>query len=175
MSSNKSIIKRLAPLLAGGIFVAVIGFVAVYSARSGSDEPVASTATTAGSHDADAGSKARPHQVSLTKSQEEPIDLLIDAGDYVQFNSGDGGEHQVIQGKPTADHGHDEYADAVHGEAHGAADSPLDSGIIKADEGYLVQFNQVGKFDFHDNYNHHYAVTVIVYDKSKKLEDTKIE
>ena len=175
MSSNKSTFRHLIPFVAAGIFVAVASFVMVFAARSGDDSVRANAALANERSKAAVGSKQNPHQVSLTKSQEAPIDLLIDVGDYVQFNSKDGGEHQIIQGKPTADHGHDEYADAVHGEAHGTAVSPLDSGIFEADEGYLVQFNDVGKFDFHDNFNHHYAITVIVYDKDRKIEDTKIE
>ena len=175
MSSNSSTLKRLVPFIAGGVLVAVISFVTVLAVNSGSDSTLANTAPAASRTEPRLGSKENPHQVSLTGTQTEPIDLLVDVGDYVQFNSRDGREHQVIQGKPTADHGHDEYADAVHGEAHGLADSPLDSGIIKADEGYLVQFTTVGKFDFHDNYNHDYAITVISYDKDKSVEDTRIE
>lgn len=175
MSSNKSALRHLMPFIAVGVFVAVASFVVVFATRSGDDGAQANAALTSERSEPAVGSKQNPHQVSLTKSQEAPIDLLIDVGDYVQFNSKDGGEHQIIQGKPTADHGHDEYADAVHGEAHGEAASPLDSGIFKADEGYLVQFNDIGKFDFHDNFNHHYAITVIVYDKDKKIEDTRIE
>ena len=174
MSSNKDRIKKFGPFVAGGLLIAIISFGAAFTIRSTTDAPVASTASTV-NEDPTLGTKANPHQVSLTRGQTEPVDLLINVGDYVQFNSKDGSEHQIIQGKPTADHGHDEYADAVHGEEHGATDSPLDSGIIKADEGYLLQFKNVGKYEFHDNYNHDYEITVIVYDKSKKLEDTKIE
>lgn len=174
MSSNKDKIKQFGPFVAGGLLIAIVSFGAAFAIRRTTEQPVASTSA-AVSQDPTLGSKDNPHRVSLTKDHNEPIDLLINVGDYVQFNSSDGGEHQIIQGKHTADHGHDEYADAVHGEAHGATDAPLDSGIIKADEGYLLQFKNVGKYEFHDNYNHDYEVTVIVYDKNKKLEDTKIE
>jgi plastocyanin len=173
MSSNKERIKKFGPFVAGGLLIAMISFGAAYAIRSTTEGPLASTPST--TQQPTLGTKQNPYQVSLTKDGEEPIDLLINVGDYVQFNSKDGGEHQVIQGKPTADHGHDEYADAIHGEEHGKTDSPLDSGVIKADEGYLLQFKNVGKYEFHDNYNHHYAITVIVYDKDKKLEDTKVE
>ncbi|MES2876676.1 MAG: hypothetical protein V4678_04380 [Patescibacteria group bacterium] len=175
MSSNKDTLKKLGPIVAGGVLVAIISFAAVIAIRSGNEESAVSNTTSNVTDDSTLGSKENPHQVSLTKDQTKPVDLLINVGDYVQFNSKDGSEHQIIQGKPTADHGHDEYADAVHGEEHGATDSPLDSGIIKADEGYLVQFKEIGKLEFHDNYNHDYAITVIVYDKDKKIEDTKIQ
>ena len=174
MSLNKDMLKRLGPIVAGGVVVAIISFGAVVAIRSDNSQ-VASNTTTGRTANPVLGSKENPHQVSLTKDQTEPVDLLINVGDYVQFNSKDGSEHQIIQGKPTADHGHDEYADAVHGEAHGDTVSPLDSGVIKADEGYLVQFKDIGKLEFHDNFNHDYAITVIVYDKDKKLEDTKIQ
>lgn len=178
MSSNNNklhMFKKFGPFVAGGLLVATLSFASVYALRSNGEQVANSTVAQTAESAPVLGSKENPHLVSLTKDQTEPVDLLINVGDYVQFNSKDGSEHQLIQGKPTADHGHDEYADAVHGEAHGATDSPLDSGIIKADEGYLLQLKKVGKYDFHDNYNHDYAITVIVYDKNKKLEDTKIE
>ena len=175
MSSNKITLKKFGPIIAGGLVVAIISFAAVFTIQNKDDQEVASNAATAVADDSTLGSKENPHLVSLTKDQTEPVDLLINVGDYVQFNSKDGSEHQIIQGKPTADHGHDEYADAVHGEEHGATDSPLDSGIFKADEGYLLQLKTVGKYEFHDNFNHDYAISVIVYDKSKTAEETKIK
>lgn len=174
MSSNKSRIRFIAPILAGGLLVAVVSFVVAYSLRSDSSASLANTSESASSSST-LGSKENPHTVALTKDQTKPVDLLINVGDYVQFNSKDGSEHQIIEGKPTEDHGHDAYADAVHGHEHGESRSMLDSGVFAADEGYLVQFSNVGKYNFHDNYNHDYAITVIVYDKSKKLEDIKIE
>lgn len=152
----------------------MLSFGAAFTIRSTSESPVSNTLSQA-TEGSTLGTKQNPHVVSLTKDQEEPIDLLINVGDYVQFNSKDGSQHQIIQGKPTADHGHDAYADAVHGEEHGKTNSPLDSGIMQADEGYLLQFKNIGKFEFHDNYNHHYAVTVIVYDKDKKIEATVVQ
>ncbi len=174
MSSNKEMVKKFGPFVAGGLLIAILSFGAAFTIRNSAEESVSNTSSSV-TEDATLGTKENPHIVSLTKDQTKPVDLLINVGDYVQFNSKDGSEHQIIQGKPTADHGHDEYADAVHGEAHGATDSPLDSGVIQADEGYLVQFNTIGKLEFHDNYNHDYAITVIVYDKDKKIEDTKIQ
>lgn len=174
MSSNKDTFKKFGPFVAGGLLIAILSFGAAFTIRNSTEESVATTSSSV-TEDSTLGSKENPHVVPLTKDQTKPVDLLINVGDYVQFNSKDGSEHQIIQGKPTADHGHDEYADAVHGEVHGATDSPLDSGVIKADEGYLVQFNTIGKLEFHDNYNHEYAITVIVYDKDKKIEDTKIQ
>lgn len=175
LSNNKEAFKKFSPFVAAGLVAAMISFASVYAVQTSGNQAASNNVATQADDRSKLGSKENPHLVSLTKDQTEPVDLLIDVGDYVQFNSSDGSVHQLIQGKPTADHGHDEYADAVHGEAHGATDSPLDSGIIKADEGYLLQLNKVGKYDFHDNYNHNYAITVIVYDKDKKLEDTKIE
>ncbi len=174
MSSNKETFKKFGPFVAGGLLIAILSFGAAFAIRSNAEESVATTASTV-TEDSTLGTKENPHVVSLTKDQSKPVDLLINVGDYVQFNSKDGGEHQIIQGKPTADHGHDEYADAVHGEEHGKTDSPLDSGVIKSDEGYLLQFNNIGKFEFHDNYNHDSEITVIVYDKNKKAEDTVIK
>lgn len=175
MSSNKEAIKKFGPVVAGGLIVAIISFAAVFTMQNANGQTATNNTVASATDNTTLGSKENPHVVSLTKDQTEPVDLLINVGDYVQFNSKDGSEHQIIQGKPTADHGHDEYADAVHGEAHGATDSPLDSGIFKADEGYLLQLKNVGKYEFHDNFNHDYAISVIVYDKSKSAEETRIK
>lgn len=159
-------------VLVGGLVAGGIGYAVAYNARTESDNSNSNVVQT---QESTLGSKQNPHKVELTRDAKEPVDLLINAGDYVQFNSSDGKEHQVIQGKPTLDHGHDALSDATHGKEHGTSDKPLDSGVIKADEGYVVQFKNIGKYEFHDNFNHDYAVTVIVYDKDKKLEDTKIQ
>lgn len=151
------------------LITCVLGFVASYQITMNNSNTAEATEVSK------LGTKQNPHEIALTSDQKEPIDVLINVGDYIQFNSRDGGDHQVIQGKPTIEHGHDELSDATNGEEHGTSGSPLDSGLIKADEGYLVQFNNVGKYEFHDNYHHAYAITVIVYDKDKKLRDTKIE
>lgn len=170
MLSNKFIIP--AAIVVGGLIAGGIGYAVAYSVRAGSESSQSNVST---NQESTLGSRQNPHKVKLTKSETDPVDLLINVGDYVQFDSDDAKEHQIIQGKPTEDHGHDALSDATHGEEHGITNKPLDSGIIKADEGYLVQFKNVGKFEFHDNFNHDYAITVIVYDKDKKLKDTKIE
>lgn len=159
-------------IIAALLVTGVLGFVASYQLTTNISNTAAAVEA---SDELKLGTKNNPNEVDLTRYREEPIDLLINTGEYVQFNSKDGGEHQVIQGKPTVEHGHDELSDATNGEDHGTVKSPLDSGIIKANEGYLVQFNNIGKYEFHDNYNHHYAITIIVYDKNKTLESTKLE
>ncbi len=118
------------------------------------------------------------YEVQLIRGTKEPVDLLLKTGDYVQFNSKDGGEHQIIQGKNTnTEHGDTAPATNDHAEAGDRPEKAkaLDSGIIKPDEGYLIQFNNTGKYEFHDNYDHDYTITVIVYDPNKKAEDNKIQ
>lgn len=106
------------------------------------------------------GTKENPHQIELAKANGDPIDLLIKTGEYVQFNSKDEGEHQIIQGASTmSDHAPSEHVP-----------SPLDSGVIKADEGFLLQFKTRGKYEFHDNYDHDYTITIITYDSNKKID-----
>ena len=97
------------------------------------------------------------HEVALKKENKDPIDILIKKGEYVQFNSKDGGQHQVVQGNNN---------NTTH------SNGSLDSGVFNGDEGYLLQFNEQGKFEFHDNYDHDYTMTIIVYDpdKESKLE-----
>lgn len=102
-------------------------------------------------------SDRKVHSVAIKKSNDQPIDLLIKSGEYVQFNSADGGEHQIVQGD-----GHN----TTHGEG------ALDSGVFKGDEGYRLQFSKIGKYEFHDNYDHDYTITVIVYDPNNKDAST---
>lgn len=167
--------KNVLFIAVAAMVIALISFAVVYGLRMNASQAATQSAATAKQANATVGTKENPHMVSLTKDQTKPVDLLINIGDYVQFNSKDGSEHQIIQGKPTQDHGHASGTDALHEEEHGEASSPLDSGPFQSDEGYRVQFNELGKYDFHDNYNHDYTITVIVYDKDKKIEDTKIQ
>jgi plastocyanin len=136
-------------LLAGLAFLVMAGIAygAVYNLASSPKNASNASATTLGSKD-------KPHEISLSKAQEEPIDLVVKAGDYVQFNSKDGNEHQIVIGPAKQEHG----ATAPNHEA-----SELSSGIIKKDEGYLLPLPNTGKFEFHDNYNHNYTITILVY------------
>lgn len=101
------------------------------------------------------------HTVDIKKENNQPIDLLIKKGEFVQFNSKDGGEHQIVQG---------EHSSELHG-----GNGLIDSGVFKGDEGYLLEFKEIGKFNFHDNLDRDYSITVIVYDPSQSPEDTKIK
>lgn len=107
------------------------------------------------------------YEIQLKKSNKEPIDLVIKIGDYVQFNSKDGGEHQIIQGLATnTEHGDTSPSGNDHAEAgdsRPAKEKALDSGVLKGDEGFLLQFNTQGKYEFHDNYDHDYTISILVY------------
>lgn len=113
----------------------------------------ASTETKAGSITSSgrlADQNGKPvYEIELKKENKDPIDLLIKKDEYVQFNSKDGGQHQIVQG------GHD---NTEH------AQQSLDSTVFSGDEGYLVQFKKTGKYEFHDNYDHDYTMTIIVYE-----------
>ena len=100
------------------------------------------------------------HDVDIKRDNNQPIDLIIKKGEYVQFNSKDGGEHQIVQGE------HD-------GGEH--ATGSIDSGVFGAEEAYLLQFKKVGKYEFHDNFDADYKITMLVYDPTKSLEDIKIK
>lgn len=133
-------------LAAGFILIAGIALGLTYSLSASPD--VTSVALTSPQ-----GSKENPHEIVLTNERKEPIDMVISSGDYIQFNSKDGKDHQILQGAATED--------------HAPSPSPLDSGIIKDGKSYLLQFNKTGKYEFHDNYNHNYTITVLVYDPGK--------
>ena len=167
MSLNK---KQLSIYAVCFITVAGVAFGLTYKITAKKDKPAAITVT-------EQGTKENPFQVALKKDNKDPVDLLIKTGDYVQFNSKDGGEHQIIQGKPTTEHGNTSPANNEHIESDSRPEQSkaLDSGIIKPDEGYLLQFNKTGKYEFHDNYSHEYTITIIAYDPNKKAEDNKIQ
>jgi plastocyanin len=102
---------------------------------------------------ASAGSK-NVHMVSLLKDKADPDIVLIKVGDYVQFNSKDGKNHDLEQG-----HGE------AYGDVHQHIDSAAGSGNFKADEAYKVQFKKVGIFEFHDHYNPKIHITVVANNK----------
>ena len=98
------------------------------------------------------------HYIGLTKGKAEPADVLIKVGDYVEFDSKDGKPHDIASGKGN-DYG--EKHDHTHGDG-------VESGAFAADEGYKVQFKQIGMFFFHDHLNPNIAISVAVYDPNKK-------
>jgi plastocyanin len=148
--------KRLALFAVCFLVASSVAFAISFKLSSKQAKPVATTGLAQ-------GTKENPYNIDLKKENKDPIDLLIKTGEYVQFNSKDGGEHQIIQGAST----NTEHGATLH------VPSPLDSGVIKADEGYLLQFSKTGKYEFHDNYDHKYTITIIAYDPNKKAEDNK--
>ena len=97
------------------------------------------------------------HMVALGTDHATPTALAIKKGDYVQFNSKDGGLHEIALGSGDA------YASNHNHEGIDQAGS----GIFKADEGYKVQFKKTGTYEFHDHLHPDVFVSVIVYQASK--------
>ncbi len=154
MSLSKQ--KFFLPLLTF-IIIGSLAFGVLYTVSKDTQKPASSESAQ--------GTKQNPYQVSLKKENKEPVDLLIKKGEYVQFNSSDGEDHQIIQGAST----NEEHGPTEH------VPSPLDSGLIKSDEGYLLQFKETGKYDFHDNYDHDYTISVLVYDPAVKSSAPEIQ
>ncbi len=102
------------------------------------------------------------HIVKLQSDRAEPSAIAITRGDYVQFNSADGRTHNIGQGR-----GDDQVHVAAGLDEHDHAGDGKESGDFGPDEGYRVQFNQVGTYDFHDHLNPTISVTVIVYEAKK--------
>ncbi len=97
------------------------------------------------------------HHVSLYKTQASPSDILIKKGEFVEFDSKDGGTHIIASGK-----GND------YDEQHEHIGTGIESQVFGSDEGYRVQFNEIGTYFFHDHLNPAIAVTVAVYDPTIK-------
>lgn len=85
------------------------------------------------------------YTVLLDKNKKEPISMTIRAGEYIQFNSEDGGQHQIM---PTGEgeHGQDALSSPVFGGA----------------EGYRIQFKDIGQFELKDNFEPDQMITVQV-------------
>lgn len=159
MSLSKILKNPLLIFVGGFVVVSVAAFAVTYTMSAKSEKTsTASIVTNA------QGTKEDPHQVALLANNKDPVDIIIKKGEYIQFNSKDGKDHQLIQGAHSKEHG-----------PTGHTPSPLDSGIIKGDEGYLLQFKETGKYDFHDNYNHNSTISVLVYDPTKSAEDIKLK
>ncbi len=96
------------------------------------------------------------HTVSLLKDHAEPAELLIKAGDTVQFNSKDGLRHNLGAGtgNSVANHQHD--------------DDAFESGQFGSDEAYRARFSTIGVYYLHDHLHPDITVTVAVYDPKAK-------
>jgi len=100
------------------------------------------------------GSPKNIHMVSLMGNKAVPDIVLAKVGDFVQFNSKDGKDHNLAQGNGNAvdkTHEHKEYG--------------IESGNFKKDEAYKIQFKKVGIYAFHDHYNPDIYMRVIVDNK----------
>lgn len=103
------------------------------------------------SHGGVASADAMGTQVLLRADRAVPDTVTIQAGDTVQFNSGDGKKHDMAMGKGGADH---EHTGAFH------------SGEFGADEAWRVQFKQAGTYYMHDHENPDINVLIVVYTPS---------
>lgn len=91
--------------------------------------------------------------VNLYSDHADPNAIDIKVGEYVQFDSKDGKNHVVAQGK-----GND------YGNDHEHSADGLESPEFGPDEGYKVNFKKTGTYFFHDHENPNDFITVIVYD-----------
>jgi plastocyanin len=107
-------------------------------------------------------SAAADHTVNLLADRADPTAIAVLKGEYVQFNSKDGKTHNIGQGSGD-DPVHQQLGQDVHAHNY----NEKESGNFGADEGYRVQFNEVGTYAFHDHLNPKISVTVIVYEKKK--------
>ena len=85
------------------------------------------------------------YKVPLDKNSKEPVNAAIKKNDYIQFDSEDGGQHHIVR----------------LGEGEHGGDT-LDSGVFGADEGYRVQFKDIGTFYLQDKLNPDIKISVTV-------------
>lgn len=151
MNQLHQILKKLTSntlVLALGVTViaAVIGFVGVKS-LTGSKALVS-------------GKSCSGLCVNITKDGMDPDTLTVKVGEYVQFNSADGQQHNIGLGAGKEA----KSADQEH-EAHESHEHKGDfvSGDFSADEAWRVQFKKAGTYKFHDHYNPNLNILVVVY------------
>lgn len=93
--------------------------------------------------------------VSLNKQVATPTVVTVTSGSYVQFNSTDGGKHNIA---------------LAHSVVQHSDESEFDSGDFGGDEAYKVQFKQDGAYTFRDKYNNKVSINVIVYTPGKEYK-----
>lgn len=86
------------------------------------------------------------YRVGLDKNKKEPISLEVKLNEYVQFDSEDGQQHQIVQAGD-GEHG----SDAIGG-----------SEPFGGEEGYRMQFKDIGTYYLQDKFNPELKINVIV-------------
>lgn len=94
--------------------------------------------------------------VALTKDGIQPDTLAVKVGQYVQFNTADGEQHNLgIGGGEDGDH--------VAHEAEHEHVGDFTSGDFGANEAWRVQFKEAGTYKFHDHYHPKLNILIVVY------------
>lgn len=97
--------------------------------------------------------------VALTPEGMEPHELAVKVGEFVQFNSADGKQHNISPGEGSGDSHEHEPHNATHKHS-----GNYTSGDFGADEAWRVQFNQPGTYQLHDHYNPKLNILIVVYE-----------
>lgn len=95
--------------------------------------------------------------INLYGKTADPDTIAVTAGSYIQFNSSDGGKHNIA---------------LAHAAVHHEDSSEYESGEFGGDEAWRVQFKKDGAYTFRDKYHPEVKINVIVYTEGK---DYKIE
>lgn len=106
--------------------------------------------------------------VALTPDGMNPNELAVRAGEYVQFYSADGKQHNISLGEGAGgseDHGHGAH-EGKHEHTAGYA-----SGDFGADEAWRVQFKEPGTYQLHDHYNPKLNILVVVYEETASTQE----
>jgi hypothetical protein len=103
------------------------------------------------------------HVIELRSTGATPDTIAIVKGSYVQFDAMDKHTYNIGQGS-----GNNEVHQEMHDDVHEHLEKGIESGTFGPGQGYRVQFNKVGTYDFHDHLNPKISVTVIVYEPKSK-------
>lgn len=139
-------------LLAAAVAVVGLSFTGLYLYGQGSNNAKAKQASKC----------PVSYCVALNKDAATPSEISVIAGSYVQFNSADGGTHNLFLA----------HAAVQHEDA-----SRYESGDFGAAEAWKVQFKQDGAYSFKDKNNEEVEINVVVYTPGKdyKIESSSLE
>lgn len=99
--------------------------------------------------------------VSIKPEGMDPSELAVKVGDYVQFNTADGKNHNLSLGD-----GHDAGRDGHDTLAHDHS-AGFESGKFGPGEAYRVQFKRAGTYVMHDHDQPTNRILIVVYSPSK--------
>lgn len=144
MSAKKYFRNKWLPVGIGFVAVVALVFCCVYAlSRRPTHKPAESSFTT---------NCPATACIKLLGKTADPDTITVTTGSYVQFNSADGGMHNIAL----------EHSGAQHDDP-----TEYESGDFKKDEAWKVQIKHDGAYTFRDKYNPGLEINIVAYTKGR--------